>query len=201
MDRYGCVCFCWRYCGGIRQRGRRVDDFKNKDVEKAIAIIKHFESLHDGDLKTIGLQPKLCPADVWTVGWGHAVIDPATGKFLKGAEGKKRAYELYPELSIEEAEQLLMQDYTLCEMQVKELLKRHVEDSELGAMASLAYNIGIGNFRTSSVLRFFNAGNKAMAAESFKLWVKSKGKVLTGLQRRRWSEAHLFLHNEVKFLK
>lgn len=168
-------------------------------MEKAIQIIKHYEQLHDGDLKAIGLQPKLCPADVWTVGYGRAIIDPSTGKQLKGIENKNRAYELYPSLSIEQAEQFLKEDYTIRKLQVKDLLQRIADEHELGAMVSLAYNIGMGNFRTSSVLRFFNKGNKTMAAESFKLWVKAAGKVLPGLQFRRQSELHLFLHNEVKF--
>jgi GH24 family phage-related lysozyme (muramidase) len=170
-------------------------------MEKAKTIIKHFESLHDGDSSAIGLQPKLCPADVWTVGWGHAVIDPATGKYLKGANGKKRAYELYPALTEAEADVMLQEDYGRTEAQVNDLLTKHAEPYEIAAMTSLAYNIGMGNFRKSSVLRFFNAANKAMAAESFKLWVKAAGVKLRGLERRRWSEAHLFLHNEVKFLK
>lgn len=168
-------------------------------MDKAIQIIKHYEQLHDGDLKQIGLQPKLCPAGVWTVGYGRAIIDPATKKQLKGAENKQRAYELYPALSIEQAEQFLVEDYALREMQVKELLKKLAEEWQLGAMVSLAYNIGVGNFRTSSVLRYFNKGNIPMAAESFKLWIKADGKVLTGLQLRRISERHLFLSNEVKF--
>lgn len=168
-------------------------------MNKAIELIKHFESLHDGDLKKTGLQPKLCPAGIWTVGWGRAIIDPATGKFLKGAECKKRAYQLYPALSIEEAEQFLKEDYQRFEMQVKDVLKRIAEPHELGAMTSLAYNIRSGNFRNSSVLRYFNADNKAMTAESFKLWVKSNGKILPGLVRRRASERHLFLFNELKY--
>lgn len=36
-------------------------------------IVKHYESLHDGDLKQIGLQPKLCPAGIWTQGYGRAM--------------------------------------------------------------------------------------------------------------------------------
>jgi lysozyme len=170
-------------------------------MEKAITIIKHFESLHDGDLSAIGLQPKLCPADVWTIGWGRAVIDPATGKYLKGANGKKRAYELYPALTEADADEMLLEDYSRTEAQVSDLLKKHAEPHELGAMTCLAYNIGMGAFKGSSILRFFNVYNKPMAAESFKLWVKAGGVKLRGLERRRWSEAHLFLHNEVKFLK
>jgi lysozyme len=168
-------------------------------MKKAIQIIKHYEQLHDGCLKTIGLQPKLCPAGVWTVGYGRAIVDPATGKLLKGVENRKRAWELYPSLTIEQAEQFLEEDYSLREMQVSELLKLYAQDYELGAMVSLAYNIGIENFRQSSVLRFFNCGNKLSAADSFLLWVKASGKVLPGLQLRRQSERHLFLFNEVKF--
>ena len=52
-----------------------------KTSERGIQLIKFFESLHDGDLSKIGLQPKLCPADVVTIGYGHAVKDK-NGNFL-----------------------------------------------------------------------------------------------------------------------
>lgn len=167
-------------------------------MELAINLIKHFESLHDGDLHVIGLQPKLCPAGVWTIGWGRAVIDPSTGKFLKGAQNKKRALQLYPALTVEQADAMLEEDYNRFQLSVNELLSRNCLPHQLGAMTSLAYNIGLGNFKKSSVLRYFNGGNLSMAAESFKLWVKSDGKVLKGLQKRRQAELHLFLHNELK---
>lgn len=35
--------------------------------EAGISLIKEFESLHDGDLSVIGLQPKQCPAGIWTI--------------------------------------------------------------------------------------------------------------------------------------
>ena len=37
-----------------------------KTSQIGISLIKHFEGLHDGDLKKIGLQPKKCPAGIWT---------------------------------------------------------------------------------------------------------------------------------------
>jgi lysozyme len=168
-------------------------------MNKAIDIIKHFESLHDGDLKTIGLQPKMCPAGIWTGGYGHAFTDPATGKFLKGEEDKARACSICPGLTEEAADLWLEDDYNRFELSVKALLKQPATPYELGAMTSLAYNIGIGSFRDSSVLRFFNKGDKETAAESFKLWVKCNGKVLRGLELRRAAEVHLFKYNEVKF--
>lgn len=168
-------------------------------MDKAIELIKHFEGLHDGNLQAIGLQPKMCPAGVWTVGYGHAIVDPATGKMLRGEANRKRALELFPALTVQQAEQLLASDYAIREAQVAELLKFKPTANELGAMTSLAYNIGIANFRNSSVLRFYNTRQKDKAADSFLLWVNAGGKTLPGLQLRRMAERHLFLHDELKF--
>ena len=52
--------------------------------KNAIDLIKHYESLHDGNLKEIGIQPKMDPVGIWTIGWGHAIADPITKQFLKG---------------------------------------------------------------------------------------------------------------------
>ncbi len=63
----------------------------------------------------------------------------------------------------------------------------------LGAMVSLAYNIGLGAFGKSSVLKNHLARRYANAAASFNLWNKGGGKVLPGLVRRRAAEAVLYL--------
>jgi lysozyme len=60
-------------------------------------------------------------------------------------------------------------------------------------MCSLAYNIGIGNFLGSSVLRFHRAGEHHEAAAAFNAWNKGGGRVLPGLVRRRAAEAALYL--------
>ena len=43
--------------------------------ERGMNLIKKYEGLHDGDLKAIGLQPKMCPANVWTEGWDCKRVD------------------------------------------------------------------------------------------------------------------------------
>ena len=83
-----------------------------KTGDLGISLIKFYESLHDGDLKKIGLQPKMCPAGIWTVGYGHALRD-IDGTWLKGVAGYQRILEIYPDLetiTIEEAEELLEED-------------------------------------------------------------------------------------------
>ena len=61
-----------------------------KTSQKGIDLIKHFESLHDGDLTQIGPQQKMDVKGIWTAGWGHAIINK--GGFVMGEEQKDLAY-------------------------------------------------------------------------------------------------------------
>lgn len=76
---------------------------------------------------------------------------------------------------------------------VLELVRRDPSDTQLGAMVSLAYNIGLAGFARSTVLKAFNRGDDESAARAFGLWNKSRGRVVPGLTRRRKAEAELFL--------
>jgi lysozyme len=60
------------------------------------------------------------------------------------------------------------------------------------AMVSLAYNIGVGAFSGSTLLKLHKAGDIAGAAEQFKRWNKQAGKVLGGLTKRRAAEAAMY---------
>lgn len=64
--------------------------------------------------------------------------------------------------------------------------------AQLDALTSLAYNIGTGNFESSTVLRKHKAGDYDGAAAAFALWNKQKGKVLNGLVKRRTAEARMY---------
>ena len=163
-----------------------------KICQEAIDLIKEFESLHDGDLSKIGLQPKLCPSGVATVGWGHALLNDS-GEFLRGKEGLKEAYHLYGSLSEKDAEALLAQDLAEFAIGVNKLVEVYLTDKQFGACVSLAYNIGLPAFKNSTVLRKVNSGDFKEAADAFLLWNKANGKVLAGLVRRRKAERLLFL--------
>ena len=47
--------------------------------ELILWIVTYYESLHDGDLKMIGLQPKMCPVGIWTEGYGSAITIDGSG--------------------------------------------------------------------------------------------------------------------------
>jgi lysozyme len=70
---------------------------------------------------------------------------------------------------------------------------REPNPNECSAMVSLAYNIGLGGFRKSSVLKAHNRGDHLAASRAFNLWNKAGGQVMEGLTRRRMDEAALYL--------
>lgn len=143
-----------------------------------IELIKHFEGLHDGNLKKIGLQPKLCPAGIVTIAYGHVLRDKE-GNFLRGDEGIKQALLLYPEwetITEAEAEAILIKDLSSFEKSVNSLkipLKQH----EFDALVSFAYNLGFSSLYKSTLLKRIKA-NEGDIKEAFLMFVKCGGKVL-----------------------
>ena len=75
---------------------------------------------------------------------------------------------------------------------VQSCLRRPAADNELGAMVSLAYNIGAENFRTSTLLRLFNAGDKERRRSSSTAGTSRPASVLRGLIARRADERAVF---------
>lgn len=144
-------------------------------INKAgLALIKEFEGFRATAYK--------CPADKWTVGYG---LTTAAGIGV----------QVVPGMIVTEAEASRHLGMVLDKFgaTIRPKLTREPNENEWAATLSLAYNIGPGAFAKSSVLRFFNAGDKARAADAFRLWNKAGGKVLAGLQRRREAERALFL--------
>lgn len=64
--------------------------------------------------------------------------------------------------------------------------------NQIGAMTSLAYNVGLANFKSSTLLKKHNARDYAGAALEFAKWNKANKKVMAGLTRRRAAEAAVY---------
>ena len=77
------------------------------------------------------------------------------------------------------------------------MLQRPAGLHQAAAMLSLTYNIGTGAFGSSSVLKLFNAGNIAGAADAFLMWdkghVDGQAVVIPGRLKRRQAERTVFL--------
>lgn len=65
--------------------------------------------------------------------------------------------------------------------------------TQFDAMVSLAWNIGVSAFTKSTVAREHKAGDYNAAADAFRLWNQSKGKMIPALARRREEERALYL--------
>ena len=73
-----------------------------------------------------------------------------------------------------------------------------INQDQFDAMVSWVYNLGNGNFSSSTMLKVLNAGDYDGVPEQIKRWNKAGGKVLEGLVKRRQSEANLFMGMEWK---
>lgn len=138
----------------------------------AVALIAAAEGLR--------LKAYLCPAKVWTIGYGE------TDGVTPGMVWTKQY-----------ADERLCEELTKYVNALTKLCRRQPNENQLGAFLSLAYNIGLTAFKKSTVLRQYNAGNYAAAARAFALWnkatVDSKKVELAGLTSRRAAEAAMFL--------
>lgn len=136
--------------------------------EQGLDLIKHFEGLR--------LQAYQCSASVWTIGYGHTA--------------NVRPGDIIDE---EQAGHLLCQDVTASEEAVIRLVRVSLSQHQFDALVSFVFNLGSGNFATSTLLKKLNAGDYIGAAEEFSRWVNAGGKKLLGLVRRRDAERQLFL--------
>ncbi len=170
--------------------------------EKCTLLAKHFESLHDGDLTSIGLQPKMCPAGIWTEGYGNAIIDPLTGKFLTGTANKGRASllsDIYDESSASKQLEKNLIRYSGKVLRVCASLTMKFDDDKFSALVSFTYNLGAGALK--NMLTSYKNGmdiNKAFLLYRFAK-VDGVKTELPGLVRRRRAEAWLFTTGQVKF--
>lgn len=165
--------------------------------QQGIDLIKHYESLNDGDLSEVGLQPKMDPKGIWTEGYGHAMV--YQGIFLNGAENKKLAENLTTVHSEPDAVRVLAYDLAKVEQTI-DSLDLNLSQNQFDAIVSITYNIGYGNFSQSTLLRrIVMKSDDEMITDAFLMWNKCAGQVLAGLTFRRQSEALLFTTGELKF--
>ena len=122
-----------------------------------------------------------CPAGIWTIGYGET----------KGVK---------PSDVISEPEAARRLKLRLDEFakDVLSLLKINPTQSQLDALTSFAYNLGIGALQSSTLLKKHNDGEFTVAQCEFLKWDKAKNpktgkkEPLPGLTKRRRLEAALY---------
>lgn len=138
-----------------------------KTSNKGIELIKHFEGFKR--------EPYLCPAGVWTIGYGTT----------QGITAKTKP------ITAQDATKLLQRDLEHFEKAVLRRVKVPLNQNQFDALVSFVYNLGESALLRSTLLRKLNAGEYQLEAE-FLRWVRANGKILAGLARRRQAESDLF---------
>lgn len=133
-----------------------------------LTLIKQFEGLR--------LHAYKCPADIWTIGYGHTADVSANDVITE-----------------EDAIFYLRQDVAESERAVNQLVHVPLTQNQFDALVSFVFNLGVGNFCTSTLLKKLNARDYDGAEQEFGRWVHAGGKASPGLVRRRAAESALFL--------
>lgn len=92
-----------------------------------------------------------------------------------------------------EAEKLLLDTVSNFATEVSALVTVPLSGNQFSALVSFAFNVGIGAFKTSTLLQLLNKGKYGLAANEFLRWDRAGNRVLAGLTKRRKEESDLFL--------
>jgi lysozyme len=147
-------------------------------------------------------KPYLCPAHIWTVGFGEVLYQEQIKLPMVRKEGYtgliRKEYPLKPEdnrvWSQDEIDTLFAKSVERFERGVLRLVPGvNGNQGAFDALVSFAFNAGLGNLQNSTIRAKANRGDWQGAADAFMAWVKGGGKVLPGLVKRREAERALFL--------
>ena len=141
------------------------------------ALLKKFEGCK--------LKAYRCPAGVCTIGYGHT-----------SAAGNPTVVDGLT-IRQDQAEAILRSDLVKYETAVHNMVEQPLTQHQFDVLVDFAYNAGVGNLKSSTLLKKVNAGQfDAVPAELMK-WTKGGGKVLAGLVRRRQAESSWWLSHEM----
>lgn len=138
-----------------------------KLAQAGIDLIKEFESCR--------LTVYLDLRGLATVGWGQRTTLPV-GTVITQSE----------------ADKLLVAKLDSICADLKSYITAKLTDNQFSALVCLAYNIGDGNFKASTLLNKLNSGDLSGAAGQFERWDMAAGTIVQGLLRRRLAEKALF---------
>ena len=147
-------------------------------MNTALSIIRKWEGLR--------LNAYKCSAGVDTIGWGST-------RYPNGTPVK-----IGDKISREMADKMLLLDVQKFENAVKSLVKTNINDNQLGALVSFAYNVGMGALSKSTLLKLVNSNpNNPKIRDEFMRWNRAGGRVIQGLVNRRKDEADLYFKSTI----
>ncbi|EHN1272205.1 lysozyme [Salmonella enterica subsp. enterica serovar Senftenberg] len=131
---------------------------------------------NDG-MEGVRYKPYRDVVGIWTVCYGHTGNDIMIGKTYTESQCKA----------------LLNKDLNTVARQINPYIKVPIPETTRGALYSFVYNVGAGNFKTSTLLHKINQGDIKGACEQLRRWTYAGGKQWKGLITRREIEREVCL--------
>lgn len=155
-----------------------VNNNYKRAIETAVRMCKLFEGFSP--------IPYLCPAGVATIGYGS----------IYRLDGSRVTMD-DPPISEEDATMLMSKELSSCLLSAvtaSPVLKDH--PLKLAAIIDFIYNLGIGNYRASTLRKRIDAKDWDSAVVEIQRWNRGGGRVLNGLVKRRQAEAMFLKHGD-----
>ena len=130
-------------------------------------------------------------------GWEGLKLSPSEDPLVRGIVDVGYGHVIQPDedrrsITAEEADELLRWDLANDAEEVGERLAFELAQSQFDALVAFTFNLGIGAFAHSTLLRYVNAGQFGAAAAEFPRWVRAGGRIVNGLVKRRAAERRMF---------
>lgn len=113
---------------------------------------------------------------ILTIGYGHTGSDVFENQTI----------------TQDKANELFNNDIEKFNSGVLNLVKSNINENQFSALVSFAFNLGLGNLKSSTLLKYINNSQFDLASGEFPKWDHSGGKEIEGLRRRRLAEQILF---------
>jgi lysozyme len=153
----------------------------------------------------------LCPSNLLTIGWGHVLVPKWDAKLFRNVSAESLARikadcqrsrivsteaKAMLRINPDQADHLLFRDVAQTALFLRSVTPVALSQHQFDALVSFIFNIGQGNYATSTLRKKLHAGDYTGAAAEFDRWiygtVNGKKQKLNGLITRRAAERALF---------
>ena len=153
------------------------NDIPDGAIDAAVQLAESFEGFSAEPYRDTLAKPP-----VWTIGFGSTRVggwgDPVNADT--------------PAVTRDEAQTWMARELQVALGVLAQTTSVPLTYQEAGAILDFIYNLGVGAFESSTLLRKVNAGDFEGAAQEFDRWDHAGGVVCAGLLRRRQAETDLF---------
>jgi lysozyme len=131
------------------------------------------------------LKAYRCPANVCTIGYGHtsAAGNPVVTDGMT--------------ITQKQCDDILRSDLVKYETSVHNMVTQPLTQHQFDVLVDFAYNAGIGNLKSSTLIKKVNAAKFDEVPAELMKWTKGGGKVLPGLVKRRQAESAWWMAHEI----